>query len=386
MEKKIVSITNIEDCKQFISKTDDSKTVLNITIKDDNYECLQFLGEHSKKIKERLDSINLQLPYEVLPKKDFEVLYNFSVQFPNKKCNVSINYGFIDDEYFVDKKGVVAWDIQTIIKANQSIHDVCDYIKQNKFSPFEAYAYVHKYVSTIAQYNASSNNGNWLAHDQFLSGVFLDLPEVVCMSYSALEKEIIDNLNMPGLKCDVIAISFYNKDRAKTDSHARCMVKVKDDKYGINQSCFEDATWDNIEPNSDKTPMYAHFAMNNDCHETRTNDKYKYYYPSLIKLSPKNIREIIDYNPTWEYNKSENPISQLQIEKAYFNVLAKTNPNANFEKLYSYLMQMAKNSYEEQLSRRFKGNLIQEQPMLTKQMAQTIFKENQQDSIDSYSL
>ena len=81
---------------------------------------------------------------------------------------------------------------------------------------------------------------------------------------------------------------------------------------------------------------------------------------------------MVDLTSSWEYNKSKNPISQLQIESAYFNVIVKSKPKASFDKLYSILVQMAKQSFDEQVSRRFKGNLMQETPLLTKEMARNI--------------
>ena len=378
MENKYLTINNVSDCKKLLSDLEDYFYVININIQNDNYDCLKYLVEHSQDLKDGIKIINLTLPYEMMPKKDFEVLYNLGANFPNTRCNVSVGHRYVDDDRFTDNRGTVMWDLPTIIKANKSIFEICDFIKSKNFSPFEAYAYIHKYVSTIAQYNASSAGGTWLSHDQYYPGAFFDMPEVVCMGYASLEKEIIDTLDMPGLKCDIVSVSFYNKDKYTTDKHARCVVRVLDEKYGINQSCYEDPTWDNVEVSSEKAPMYAHFAMNLDCHERRTNDKYDYYCPSIVDLSPKNTKSIVDLTSRWEYNKSQNPISQLQIEKAYFNVLSKSKTNANFNDLYATLSKMAKQSYDEQVSRRFKGNLTQENPLLTKQMAKQIFDENQQ--------
>ena len=66
----------------------------------------------------------------------------------------------------------------------------------------------------------------------------------------------------------------------------------------------------------------------------------------------------------------------MQIECAYFNVLTKTKTNLDFEKSYSLLKQMVKQSYEEQALRRFKGNFTQEEPLLTKKIAKTIYIKN----------
>lgn len=374
MEKKIISIKNIEDCKNFLLNLEDYSYILNIAVQDDNYEIIKHLVNHTQKNKPNIEIINLSLPYEMIPKKDFETICNLASTFPNSRCNVSVNHRYINDDKFIDNKGSVMWKLQTIIKANKSIYNVCNFIKNSKLSPFEAFAYIHEYVSTIAQYNSSSAGGTWLAHDQYFPGAFFDLPEVVCMGYASLEKEIIDTLNMPGLKCNIVSVNFYNKDKYSYDKHARCIVHVSDDKYGINQSCYDDPTWDN----SDTISKYAHFAMNNNCHSRQINDKYEYNSPDLIDLSPKSTKTMKDLTSGWEYNRSEKPISQSQIEQAYFNVIMKSQPNLTFNECYDLLEQMAKESYNEQTSRRFKGNLTQENPILSKSLAKSIFSKTQQ--------
>ena len=290
MEKKFVTINNLQDCKNLLDSFGDYSYVLNITIQNDNYDCIKYLVNNSQKINAGVEIVNLTLPYEMIPKKDFETIYNLGTMFPRTKCNVIVGHRYVEDDRFIDNKGSIMWDLPTIIKANKSIYDVCNFIQEKKFSPFEAYAYIHKYVSTIAQYNPTSAGGTWLSYDQYFPGVFFDLPEVVCMGYASLEKEIIDSLNMPGLKCDIVSVSFYNKDKHSRDNHARCIVKVLDDKYGINQSCYEDPTWDNVEATGECSPIYAHSAMNINCHDKSVNDKYDYYYPSLIELSPKSVK------------------------------------------------------------------------------------------------
>ena len=374
MEKKVISIKNIDDCKKFLLNLEDYSYILNIAIQDENYESIKYLVKNAQNIKSNVEIINLSLPYEMLPKKDFETICDLASLFSGARCNVTVNHRYINDDRFIDNKGSVMWNLQTIIKANKSIHNVCNFIKNSKFSPFEAYAYIHEYVSTIAKYNSSSAGATWLAHDQFFPGAFFDMPEVVCMGYSSLEKEIIDTLNMPGLKCDIVSVNFYNKDKYSSDKHARCIVRVLDEKYGINQSCYDDPTWDN----SETTSKYAHFAMNTNCHDRKINDKYEYNYPELLDLSPKHTKTLKDLTSGWEYNKSEKPISQSQIEKAYYNVIIKSKPNLTFTESYNLLEQMAKDSYEEQVFRRFKGNLTQENPLLSKESAKSIFSKNKQ--------
>ena len=93
----------------------DPQSVINIEVQNNNYDCIKYLIKHSQKIQKTVKVINLNLPYELLPKKDFEVLYKLSTLLPNTNCNVCVNHGYIDDENFMNEKGVASWDIQTII-------------------------------------------------------------------------------------------------------------------------------------------------------------------------------------------------------------------------------------------------------------------------------
>ena len=192
MENKFVTLNNISDCKNFLAGLEDATYIVNIAIQNNNYDCIKFLVENYKQLATKVKIVNLTLPYEKIPKKDFEVIYNLGTKLPNTRCNVTVAHRYIEDDRFIDNKGHVMWDLKTIVKANKSINDVCSFIQKNNFSPFEAYAFVHNYVSTIAKYNSSSVGGTWLSHDQYFPGAFFDLPEIVCMGYASLEKEIID--------------------------------------------------------------------------------------------------------------------------------------------------------------------------------------------------
>ena len=382
MEKIIRTIMDKKDAMQYIKSNDKTTKTLYISLHDkldyDNLklDSLKIIADNYDKVKDSLKLIYLQIPYEKIPRKEFGKIYKFYNKIKETvKCEVVIKKQLVTD-CFNERNADKYWDLETIIKANNEINNVCEFIKKNKFSPFEAYAFIHSYVSTVANYNMSDITAlSWASTDQFFVGAYLKLPEIVCMGFSALEKEIIDNLDMPGLDCDLIAVSFYDKQKKYQANHTRCFVKIKDDKYGINQTCFEDATWDN-DKDCNYT-KYAHFAMPNDCHENTLNEKYDYYIPEVITLSNlKNTRTIEDFSFNKIFNKSVESVNQLQIEKVYFNVLQKTYKDKSFGEIYSILKNMASSSYKEQKIRGFKGNLKREALMLDKKMAKEIFDKN----------
>ena len=350
--------------------------------KQSKLELLNYIVDNFDKLKNKMKFINIYVPYEKIPKKEFGYLYNLFLKTNDKiPCHVYVEHQYINDDDFYDEKENVHWELKTIIKANTEIDKVCKTIRDKNFSPFEALAYIHNYVSNIANYNMSHLTGQyWYSADQFFAGAYKDLPEIVCAGYSSLMKEIIDNLNMPGLKCEMISLGVQNTKKDYYARHSRCYISIKDTKYGLDQSVFDDPTWDN-DANS-KCSKYAHFAMPNDCHERERNNNY--IYNSLTKYShpkSKNAVEVIDFNCYRDlYNKSQNQIDQKMIETAYANIMHKIYPNQSPNQIYNDLKLMARESYKEQMERYFIGYIKQPNLMLKKKDIYEICGKTQTES------
>ena len=275
-------------------------------------------------------------------------------------------------DVFDTRVQTICWDFDTIVKANSEIDRVCDFIRKSKFSPLEALAFIHDYVSTVTAYSPTQENHKWNDKDQFFAGAFLKLPEFVCAGYSSLMKEIIDNLGMPELSCEIFSIEFTHLKKHRTERHARCFVCVNDQKYGVNQTVFDDPTWDN---DNDLTHKFTHFAMPNDSLEKARNGLYEYCYPEKIEYAKNKANvEYVDENLCHDnFNHSENQIDQLMIEKVYFNVLQKTFKEMSFEEIYHKLQDMVEKSYDEQELREFKGNLTSKTPLLSPFEAKSLY-------------
>ena len=357
--------------------------ILKIKLFDEKNELINIdtLNYISKNLDILSDSgikiLHLITSYERLPKNLFVELCKFYKIVENKiECRVCVNHCYEDDIFKENQE--VRWDIKTIIDANTDIDRICNFIKKNRFSQLETLAFIHNYVGNIAKYNMSHDISHlWYYKDQFFAGIYEKLPEVVCMGYASLMKEIIDNLKMPGLECEVVGVQYEENASNQKCGHARCYLKVKDEKYGIEQSCFDDPTWDRDDDNG-KLWCFAHFAMSNKCHKKENNDIYSYYVPQFEKFDKNNAKIFVeDYNSCeCEYDYGVNKLNQEVIERIFLNVLQKTKKSDNFNEIYGKLVDITRRSYIKQITNGYKGYLKDKKTRLSYLDAKKLYESN----------
>ena len=378
-------VESIDDLNEFITSNNGNQNQIAIMLFDDktkqdkNYFLLDnILLNIDSCVKSGLKNINLIVPFERIPKNNFKKICEFYSNLNGKlNINICVNHRKVDEKYNYDKTKQVQWDIKTIVKANSEIDRVCNFIKKCDFSPLETLAFIHEYVGSIAEYNVSKTSKHtWWEKDQFFAGAFMELPEIICSGFSSLEKEIIDTLNIPGLKCEIIGVDYDDEEEMEHDSHSRCYIQVDDPKYKVKKSCFDDTTWDR--KTKDVIGTYDCFAMSNKCFDKKLNGKYSYRNPYFMKLNKQNsITEIIDYNSSIDdYNLGENDISQRMIEEIYFNMLQKTNQTKSFDAIYSVIEKKTEHSKEFQNKRKYDGYIKSGSPELTKTEAKKLYNDN----------
>ncbi|MBO7508305.1 MAG: hypothetical protein J6T39_01505, partial [Clostridia bacterium] len=336
MDKKENKYSN---CFEF----EDGKLVCNLTNLDEisQIKVLKMISKNTD-FSGKITELKFKVDNEKMPKSVITKIAEVS-KLLNCETKIVVHHTKSDRHAYSHKD--IEWDLQTIIKANSEIDKVCNFIKKNNFSPFEALAYVHFYVSTLAKYNSTREDGKhkWGDYDQFFAGGYMNLPEIVCAGYSALMEEIIDKLKLDGLKCKIISVEFKHLKKNVEDSHARCMIFIKDRKYGLDQTVFDDPTWDNDENLNFK---YAHFAMSNDCFKNSNNKMYDFDEPMLGEYDKNRTKiEYFDEACFDKYNNSRNQINQAMIEKVFFTVLKAKYPKDTFDKLWSKLQKMASETF-----------------------------------------
>ena len=358
----------------------------NLHVDNDNVLCVRLKNESTPFCENIIDfvisnissygdvkEIKFVTSSEKLPKQIFEKVLELRKVVADKiDINFVVRHSYEDDWGYEERE--LKWDIATIVRANSGINGVCDFIKQNNLSPFEALAYIHDYVSTITRYHESHLlRHEWYNKDQFFASAYMDIPELVCMGYSSLMKEIIDNLGMPGLDCEIISVQFEHLKKDIKGAHTRCFIKIKDDKYGLDQTMFDDPTWDN----DDNLPhKYCHFAMPNNSFDLDVSKIYDYRTPYKMEKSQFGLVYTNENIMQSVYNNSKKQVTQFTVETAYFNMLCKKYPDKKCREVYNDIAQMTKLSYDEQVLREYDGNIKTEKPKLSKLTAIRLYKIN----------
>ncbi|MBQ8425463.1 MAG: hypothetical protein IJX17_05530 [Clostridia bacterium] len=151
----------------------------------------------------------------------------------------------------------MAWDFEEVLSANNQIDAIVEYIKEKKFSPFEASAFIHQYITSQFEYKENLLD---ITSPRSIVGV-LNSDDIVCVGYSYLTKAIIDKLNMPGLECSTFTSKLKpNEDIIKNEKvqevfkelhlsmdgtgHIQNLIKIDDPKYKVKGNYVSDSCWD----------------------------------------------------------------------------------------------------------------------------------------------
>lgn len=142
------------------------------------------------------------------------------------------------------------WTLNQVVSANNKIDSIVATIKKNNLSPFEAMLYIHKFASTF-KYKDDIN----IESPRVLPSI-LNSDKIVCSGYATLVKAIVDRLNIPELKCDLVGCSIVK--RKSIGGHTHNLVTIKDPKYGIDGVYVEDACFDSKKDDYEKGRGFGH--------------------------------------------------------------------------------------------------------------------------------
>ena len=147
-----------------------------------------------------------------------------------------------------------AWSVKDVLEANNQIDNIVSFLKKSNYSPFEKMLFIHAYVTHNYEYNDGS-----LEECRVLPGIVKN-KKIVCSGYASFIKAIIDKLDDPDLKCDIVGCELYSRGLVKTYEGGHChnLIHIKDPKYNIDGSYVEDATWDSKTKKTKTGRGFAH--------------------------------------------------------------------------------------------------------------------------------
>jgi len=219
------------------------KCIENIEIETNDINNIIYLFNILVKNGYKVEKITYAINSKIYYDKDFSALKNIA-----SNTNLYIEYGHLDyaiyDE-FIGLQETIKWITQIINNTN--------------LSPVEKLMFAFDFMKTF-KYNESQTE-KMDARDPHR---ILETGNIVCLGYSRLLEEIVENLNI-GIKIGDVSVECYDKDGNRRGSHARNIVKIDDDKYNINGFYILDSTWDSVKqvnnPNYNALDLYNYFLV-----------------------------------------------------------------------------------------------------------------------------
>lgn len=245
--KLIYDIYNHDDLRELESKLTADVVAeggdLNINLNMNNYD---------KKLLAELEAISKRLP------KNLNVSFTIDNRNTTMKCAELEN--FIDFEESLKKQdqalyfnaGLDDYELSEVISAQEQIESFSKKINALDASPLEKYLIIYDFL-TSKIYNESELSAS---KSRDIIAV-LNGNNIVCVGYSRMLERLCEEA---GIECYGQACEVRSKfDKDYLERHRNNIVRIKDEKYGIDGMFYADACWDAVRKGKEhkKTYMYA---------------------------------------------------------------------------------------------------------------------------------
>lgn len=252
-----------------------------------SYKGVSVLGDLNKELKQ-IYGTELQIPVENL---QYEVGINQKVRW---KLARTISF-------------------DQVITANKHINNVVAEIESNKLSKYEQFLAAYAWVSSF-NYQLEKPGQDW-RESRNISYV-LNGESIVCAGYAELLKGVCDKLQIP-------ASIMVEKNLISNVLHAKCLVDIRDPKYGINGIYVSDPTFDAYKKdfeNSAEIRCYQHHLMPLkstmwDVTASVSNSNYPIY--RFYDLYEDEYDNVISKRVLQNYEKNYSELAKDKIIKNY---------------------------------------------------------------------
>ena len=226
----------------------------------------------------------------------------------------------------------------TIDSINQKINDIEKY----NFSPLEKIMYAYDMVRDKVYVEVEENEDKMISRN--LTTALLG-DKIVCVGYAKIFQTLVEKL---GIECKIVYLMKPNKD----EGHARNVIFVKDDKYGVEGVYYFDPTWDNKEDEFDTEFLYSykHFAMTKQRMDEIDNGRlvetaFPYFSSDIAWEFEEQVDEVGFEGLSDEMVKSINHMAHLTnnrtlIDKIYLNPMAPLALRPNKDKIVEKLVEL----------------------------------------------
>ena len=147
---------------------------------------------------------------------------------------------FIVNDYNIYK-------LEEYLNEEEQLENLIKPIRESSLSPLERYLAVYNVVKKYKKYKENMENPN---EARYIKNI-LKNEYIVCVGFSRLLNDLLNRVNIPSKEISVQVDTSYDKGYTQEEipvvkeGHARCLVKINDEKYNINGIYVCDPTWDN---------------------------------------------------------------------------------------------------------------------------------------------
>ena len=338
-EEVAVDIKREEEFLDNLNKAKNSSYIFTLTKEELTPTNILYFKKYAKKLWEEGKQVKFVICQDMLSQDNTD-----RINYTYTKDELSMLWEL--DNYITDHggKGVLfrefleiekeedlesAWTLKEVMAVNNNIDRIVNVIKNNEFSPFETMIFLHKYFTSHFFYNKGE-----LEESRILPGIYFNT-KIVCSGYASLLKAVIDRLDDPNLKAEIMGCKLFdNVEPYKIkSSHCQNLIYIKDPKYNIDGYYIEDLTYDckKLFHGSKDDGGFAHCLLPldaltnmNDYIYASVADKNRYKNLMTNKTEIKGIRP--GYVPfiARKYGDKSKPIGVDKYKKAISKVFARS--------------------------------------------------------------
>lgn len=210
-------LLNEEDDFNELLKYVDDLEILNINISDVNVvdDIIRIVYQIEKKINKKIQFINC-------------VTLNRTIKDIEKLC-------FLEDDRIIKvwyEEGITDCSILEFISMRKGIDSIISEVNDKNLTNFEKIIYVYDIVK---KFNYCSSLDNYSMDGRQLHKIF-NTNKIVCSGFSRIVTQVFNEL---GIKSCIYKLITRNNIL-----HARSLVHIVDEHYGINAICSMEPTWE----------------------------------------------------------------------------------------------------------------------------------------------
>lgn len=244
--------------------------------------------------------------------KDVKIIFNLDF----KNFNPDLLRDLTEYKNIVVKEDCHEITLDFAIKKELKIRELLEPVEsiKDELSPFEIYTKLYQIAKEFKPYN-EVEKGDDLDKSRTLSKLLFN-EYIVCAGYANLLQEFCKRYDIDTYYMAVSVMLKDSKTVNDTAGHARLLVKMKDDKYGIDGLYVSDPTWD-----SNDFSRYNHILMTFD--EIKRESKGEITFNAYDFFNVKNKEEF--------YALANNPAARLKL--SYLPLKIKDFDEDSFEKI-----------------------------------------------------